>query len=184
MNDISDELIGLMREGNRIRFDDPPGARRLYADAVRRCRIAGNQKQLIRALKGLGQIERDIGHPDVALELYNEAVTICRAAGDPLLLAHTVRHVGDIHQDAGRRKLAEPCYQEALSIYRHHEDTAVLDLANAVRPFAALKQQNGEIDEAKRLWNEAKDLYAAANVSEGVAGATRELARLERKDHQ
>ncbi|HKP36660.1 MAG TPA: tetratricopeptide repeat protein [Pyrinomonadaceae bacterium] len=184
MNDTSDELIELMREANRIRFDDPPGARRLYADAVNRCRLAGQEEQLIRALKGLGQIERDLGHSDAALELYNEAVTICRAAGDPLLLAHTVRHVGDIQQDKGRRELAEPCYQEALSIYRQHDETAVLDLANAVRPFAALKQKNGEIEEARRLWNEAKDLYAAANVQEGVAGATRELARLESKEHQ
>ena len=184
MNDISDELNELMREANRIRFDDPPGARRLYADAVKRCRIAGHQKHLIRALKGLGQIERDLGHADIALELYSQAVTLCRAAGDPLLLAHTVRHVGDIHQDEGRWMLAEPCYQEALSIYREQEQTAVLDLANTVRPFAALKQQKGEIDEAKQLWNEAKDLYAAANVPEGVARATRELARLERKEHQ
>jgi tetratricopeptide (TPR) repeat protein len=181
MNDTSDELIKLISEANRIRFDDPSGARQLYADAVSRCRTAGNQNQLLRALKGLGQIERDLGRGEVALQLYNEAVAICRAVDNPLLLAHTVRHVGDIHQDAGRRKLAEPCYQEALTIYRNHEETDVLDLANTVRPFARLKEQNGEIEDAKRLWREAKELYAAANVPEGVAEATRQMARLEQR---
>ena len=179
MNDRSEELVRLMREAKRLRFDDPPGARQLYADAVRRCRTAGNQEQLIRALKGLGQIERDLGRGEIALELYDEAVTICRDTGDALLLAHTIRHVGDIHQDAGRGNLAEPCYQEALMLYRKHEATDVLDLANTVRPFAELKQQNGEIEEARRLWAEAKDLYAAANIPEGVAEATRRLARLD-----
>jgi tetratricopeptide (TPR) repeat protein len=181
MNSTSDNLLKLMSEAKRLRFEDPNKARRLYADAVSSCRTAGRPDQLTRALKGLGQIERDLGENNVALKLYEEAVTICRGESDSLLLAHTIRHVGDIHQDAGRPELAEPCYQEALTIYRNHEETAVLDLANTVRPLALLKEENGEVEGAKRLWAEAKDLYAKANVPEGVAGATRALARLQNK---
>jgi hypothetical protein len=87
--------------------------------------------------------------------------------------------VGDIHRDAGAAGLAELCYDEALSIYRKHEQTEPLDLANAIRPLAILKDDAGAVEEAKRLWAEARDLYAAANVREGVAESSRRLARLE-----
>ena len=60
MNDLtSDELLELMREANRLRFERPHDAHRLYAEATERCRQAGKNRELIRALKGLGQIERD-----------------------------------------------------------------------------------------------------------------------------
>jgi tetratricopeptide (TPR) repeat protein len=137
------------------------------------------RRQLIQGLKGLGQIERDLNKGDAALAFYEEAVALCREHGDALLLAHTVRHLGDIHQDAGRDDSAAPCYHEALSIYRSHKETSPLDLANAVRPFALHKERVGQVEEAKRLWAEARDLYGVANVSQGVAESSRRLARLE-----
>ena len=180
MNDLtSDELLELMREANRLRFERPHDAHRLYAEAVERCRQAGMKRELIRALKGLGQIERDLDNGAAALTLYEEAVALCRIEGDALMLAHTIRHVGDIHQEGGRDDLAEPCYNEALSIYRRDNGTLPLDLANTIRPFALLKENAGEVAEAKRLWAEARDLYAVANVAQGVAESSRRLARLE-----
>jgi len=180
MNELtSDEIGQLLREANRLRFERPHAAHGLYADAVERSRQAGMKRELIRALKGLGQIERDLENGAAALVLYEEAVALCRQEGDALMLAHTVRHVGDIHQEGGRDGLAEPCYNEALSIYRRDNETQPLDLANTIRPFALLKENAGEVEEAKRLWAEARDLYAVANVAQGVAESSRRLARLE-----
>ena len=180
MNDVaSDDIVELLREANRLRFELPHDARRLYAEAVERCRHAGMRRELIRALKALGQIERDLDSRAAALALYEEAVALCRKEGDALMLAHTVRHVGDIYQEGGRDDLAEPCYDEALSIYRRDNETLPLDLANTIRPFALLKENAGEVEEAKRLWAEARDLYAVANVAQGVAESSRRLARLE-----
>ncbi len=153
-------------------------AHRNLVEAVALCRQAGVGHELIQALKRLGQIERDLGHSDAARAFYEEAVAICREDGDPLTLAHTVRHLGDIHQDAGRAKLAETCYHEALAIYRGHEQTHPLDLANAIRPLAILEESRGQSEEACRLWEEARDLYAAVNVQEGVAESSARLARL------
>jgi len=170
----------LMTEANRARLEDRPSdAHREYSEAVALCREVGARRELIRALKGLGQIERDLGNVDEALPLYEEAVAICRGENHPLLLAHTVRHVGDIHQDAGRPGLAESCYVEAIAIYRNHEHTEPLDFANAIRPLAMLKDDAGEIEEALNLWAEARDLYAAANVQPGVVESSRRLSRLE-----
>ena len=75
--------------------------------------------------------------------------------------------------------LAELCYIEAIAIYRSNEHPATLDLANALRPLAILKDDAGEVEAAKRLWAEARDFYAAGNVQEGVAESSGRLTRLE-----
>jgi tetratricopeptide (TPR) repeat protein len=153
-------------------------AKRDWAEAVELCRLEGMNRGLVAALKGLGQIERDMGHGDAALPLYEEAVALCREAGEPLALAHTIRHLGDIHSEAGRLELAEPCYHEALTLYRGNERTAPLDLANAIRPLAILKEKKGEVKEARSLWAEAKELYAAVDVAAGVAESSIRIAHL------
>ena len=178
---MSDAAIKLARQAGRARRENRlADAHRDLVEAVALCRQAGVQRELVQALNGLGQIERDLGRGDAAQPLYEEAVAICRREGDPLTLAHTVRHLGDIYQDMGRVELAEPCYDEALALYRSHERTPPLDLANAIRPLAILKDDAGEVEEARRLWEEARDLYAVANVREGVVESTARLAQLSR----
>ncbi len=178
---MSDLAQTLMQQARHARREHQlADAHRDFGQAVAVCREAGDQLGLVRALKGLGQIERDLGRGDAALPLYEEAVAICREEGDPLRLAHTVRHLGDIHQDAGRVELAEPCFDEALALYRSNDQTAPLDLANAIRPLAILKDDTGETEAAKRLWLEARDLYAATDVQEGFVESSERLARLSR----
>jgi hypothetical protein len=75
-------------------------------------------------------------------------VASARRGADPLRLAHRVRHLGDAYYYAGRAALAEPCYVEALSIYRGHARTRPLDLANAIRSFAVLKDEVGAAADA------------------------------------
>jgi tetratricopeptide (TPR) repeat protein len=148
-------------------------------EAVSLCRQAETRPNLVRALKALGQIERDLGRGDAARPLYEEALVLCREEGDALMLAHTVRHLGDIHQDAGRMTEAEGCYDEALALYRQTH-MSPLDLANAIRPLAILKDTVGKGEGARPLWEKAKELYAAAGVREGVAECTARLARQNR----
>src|SRR5256885_13728263 len=97
------------------------------------------------------------------------AVASARRREDPLKLAHTIRHLGDAYYYAGRWALAEPCYVEALSIYRRHERSPQLDLANAIRSFAVLKDEVGAAEQSQSLWQEAHDLYVALKISAGVA---------------
>ncbi|MGC2764437.1 MAG: tetratricopeptide repeat protein [Candidatus Acidiferrum sp.] len=174
-NKLANEAAQARRE-NRV-----SDARRYWTEAVQLCRQSGNKKELIQALKGSGQIERDMGNNDAALPFYEQAVALCREEHDPQSLAHTVRHLGDVYRSAGQLDLAEPCYSEALTIYRRHKQTAPLDFANALRPMAILKEQKGELQAAKPLWEEARQLYAAANVPEGVAESLKRLAYLAEK---
>ena len=76
--------------------------------------------------------------------------------------------------------LAEPCYLEALALYRQHEQTPPLDLANAIRAMAVLKERAGDVGEAAALWREAGDLYASVHVLEGINECSRRLVKLRR----
>ncbi|MDP9120072.1 MAG: hypothetical protein M3O15_01695 [Acidobacteriota bacterium] len=76
--------------------------------------------------------------------------------------------------------MAEPCYHEALALYRAHPPTRPLDLANALRGLAVLKDDAGETEAAIPLWQEAHDLYLALDVPPGVAESAARLARLAR----
>jgi hypothetical protein len=76
--------------------------------------------------------------------------------------------------------LAEPCYEEALALYRSSGPTAPpLDLANAVRPLATLRERVGKPDEAVLLWREARDLYLSVNVRAGVDECSKHLDQLD-----
>jgi tetratricopeptide (TPR) repeat protein len=178
MSEVSDKLLTQASQARREhRLAD---AKRDLVEAVDLCRKTGTRIELAGALTGLGQIERDLKHGDAAREHYVEAVAIYRGEGDALKLAHTIRHLGDIHRNEGHRELAEPCYREALNLYRSRE-APPLDLANALRGFAILQDDAGEVREAKLLWEEARALYAAVNVEAGVAESSRRLALLEQR---
>jgi tetratricopeptide (TPR) repeat protein len=178
MSDSTQQLIQqahLARRENRL-----PDARRDFTEAVACSRSSGNRGELIPALKGLGQIERDLGNQEEARRLYEEAVSLSRKEGDGIQLAHTIRHLGDVHQHEGHMELAECCYQEALALYRSESQTSPLDLANAVRPLALLKERTNDIGAAITLWTEARDLYAATAVQAGFSECSRHLSKWNR----
>lgn len=109
------------------------------------------------------------------------AVASLRQVNDPLKLAHAVRHLGDAYYYAKQAAPAEACYVEALSTYRGNERARPLDVANAIRSFAALKDLVGADAEARPLWQEAHDLYVDLKVPAGVAESAARLALLARR---
>jgi tetratricopeptide (TPR) repeat protein len=134
------------------------------------------------ALRALGESKRR-DDPAGARAAYEEAVALLRAAGDdPLRFAHTLRHLGDVCHEQGDNAAAAPCYDEALAVYRANATAArPLDVANAVRSAAVLKQESGQLDDARALWAEALRLYRQENIEPGVAESTRRLAALRGK---
>ncbi len=170
-----DNLLILARHA---RFENPKSARRDLIDAVALARRVPDPLQLAKTLTALGQIERDLHQTEEALRNYEEAAAIYRSANNPLKIAHTVRHIADIRRKKGQLTLAEPCYQEALAIYHAHAETPPLDLANAIRGYALLKEALGETREAIALWEEAGRLYAGMNIEAGVKESKRRVAAL------
>jgi tetratricopeptide (TPR) repeat protein len=113
-----------------------------------------------------------------AREFYEEAARGYFEAGDRLLYAHTLRHIADMYVDERKLERARPLYIEALENYRGNLKTTVLDLANAVRPYALLLEASGEIEEARELWREARTLYSAVRVDAGVKECEQHLSQL------
>jgi len=173
IEDLIDEAWQARREGRHADAEEG------LLEAIQASRQYGSRVQLIRAIKGLAHVVRDVGQDERALALYEEAVSLGREEGDILLLAHTVRHLGDLHRDTDRLDDANRCYSEALSLYRSSGAPPALDFANALRPAALMRERSGDDVGARQLWSEAQVLYQAAGVQPGVDECSRHLARLE-----
>jgi len=168
------EAERLFSEAGRLRFEgDCAGALSLLERAVVLARQIGDTARLGRMLARLGQVHRDLGDSSAALACCSEAAELARRAGDEAALAHRLRHIADIHSDAGRLDAAEPVCEEALALYRGLDDAAPLDLANAVRPLALLREKQGRTAEARALWEEARSLYERAGVPAGAEESAR-----------
>lgn len=119
-------------------------------------------------LRELGELARRNGDLASAQAYYEEAVNRLRRSPNRLKFAHTVRHLGDVYAEQKDWSHAEPCFIEALDIYRSHPSPQTVDLANAIRAYAALKSARGTEEEARELWAEAGELYKAAGIAAGV----------------
>ncbi len=170
------EYLDRAREARRE--NRPADARRGFQEALAAARASGLRPEFIKALAGMAQMKRDVGDLGSAVTLYEEAVALSRERDDALQLAETVRHLGDAHAEAGHVDAAESCYDEALRLYRGHEHAPPLDLANAIRGHAILREGVGDRERARELWREAGDLYDAAGVPDGVQECADRLADL------
>ena len=150
------------------------------SQAVDILRQQGKTKRLVNALRKLGHLAQDIGRVEQVLELYQEAVAVSRELADDILLAHNIRHLGDYHFNVGNFNAAERYYNEALNTYQGTEDSLKLDYANALRPMALLKEKIGKAEDAIELWQQARDLYDAVGVVEGVQECEQHLIELSR----
>jgi tetratricopeptide (TPR) repeat protein len=175
-NQEARKLMRLAWDTRRSSFEAEPEQRRVLimkakedlAAAVALCRDDSTPVELAQALHLLANVEHDTHRDERAQSLWEEAVAILRQTDDVLQLAHKVRHLGDLHRHCDRLSEAEKCYDEALALYRAHDRPGSLDLANAVRRVAILKELLGDKDRALTLWNETRELYLAVQKASGV----------------
>jgi tetratricopeptide (TPR) repeat protein len=126
-----------------------------------------------------GHQTRKEGHLPVAREHYLNAARLYREQNDVLAYAHTLRHIADIYQQERNPRQAKPLYEEALEIYRGNLNTRLLDLANAVRPYALLMEEEGNFALAAKLWEEAGNLYGSLRIDEGVLECNRHISQMQ-----
>ncbi|HEX3466554.1 MAG TPA: tetratricopeptide repeat protein [Candidatus Elarobacter sp.] len=108
---------------------------------------------------------RSDGSVEESMAEYRRAAETYRAEGDPRGEAHAIRHVGDILSTIERLDDADACYLDALALYERHGGDD-LDVANALRGYAVLRDQQGLPSSA--LWRRALTLYEAAGVPAGI----------------
>ena len=100
---------------------------------------------------------------------YARAASLARESARPLLRAHALRHLSDIDREGGQASEALAHAEQAAALYRANGETEPLDLANSLRLKALALTDLRRLDQATRVWIEARDLYAAAGVAVGVA---------------
>jgi tetratricopeptide (TPR) repeat protein len=115
-----------------------------------------------------GAKARGEGRLGAATKHYALALTAARGNREKLCIAYIARHLGDIHRENGQSDEAKSLLQESLDIYRRSLDTKVLDLANVLRPLALLHGSLGDHHSAHEFWQEAKVLYSAIRIVDGV----------------
>lgn len=109
-----------------------------------------------------------------AIDAYRIAAT---AATDPLQRAHALRHLGEILAENHRTDEALAAAEEAVALYRDAPPGARLDLANALRVRAIVHEAGARTENATADWREARGLYAALGLAEGVAECDAHLPR-------
>ena len=152
------------------------------SELLRRARSGGSTDTAVAYAHSLhlrAHVEWDAEALDEAERLWSEAVGVLRAFNAPLQLAHKLRHLGDLHVGRQRFDEAEPYYEEALEIYRAQASADSLDMANALRRMALLREATHSGGLALPLWREARALYAQVGLPAGVQEADEHIAQLQ-----
>ncbi|MBV9761595.1 MAG: tetratricopeptide repeat protein [Acidobacteriaceae bacterium] len=126
-----------------------------------------------------GRKARSEGDFTVARERYAAAAQIYRARKDDLAYAHAIRHIADIYLQESKLAEAGPLYEESLELYRANLGTKILDLANALRPYALLNEGQGNPELARALWQEARHLYNSIRIEPGVSECDAHIRKLQ-----
>jgi tetratricopeptide (TPR) repeat protein len=126
-----------------------------------------------------GRQARTRGDLAAARSCYAAAAKVYRDQNDLLAYAHTIRHVADIYQEESNLSEAKPLYEESIELYRSSLSTKILDLANALRPYALLNEGQGNLEWASKFWKEAKQLYSSLRVEPGVSECDEHLRNLQ-----
>ena len=109
------------------------------------------------------------GRPADARNAYAQAAALGREAGAPLLRAHALCHLSDLDREARRPAEALAHAEQALALSRRHAGADEMDLTIALRLMALALDDLGRGEAATALWTEARDRYAAAGITAGVA---------------
>jgi len=126
----------------------------------------------------LAYVERSLRDLDAAREHYLQSSEIYRSLDNPLKTAHTMRHAADILREQKKTGQAASLYFEALEIYRSQKETLPLDLGNAIRGFALLKEDIGDRVQALSLWGEARDIYQLVGIDAGISESAARIRSL------
>ena len=127
----------------------------------------------------LAKIYFDLGSNKRSLESYQDALSIAESDSEPEQIAHITRHMADVEREIGDLKSSSSHYEKALAYYRSNMNKYGLNMANAMRGFALLKEKMVDYADAKSLWTEAKIIYEKYKFSDGVKECLAKLKKLE-----
>ncbi len=117
--------------------------------------------------------------PVDARNAYARAAALSRESGAPVLQAYALRHLSDLDCHSGHPEQALAHAEQAAALYAANGGGASLDMANSLRLRALALDALRRPDQARTVWTEARDLYAALEIAAGVAECETRLERLD-----
>lgn len=156
----------------------PEDARNAFREALAECHGDEDGPLVATLYEELAYVERNLRDLESAERNYRKASELYRGLDNLLKAAHTMRHAADILREQNMRDESALLYAEALETYRKHRETLPLDLANAIRGFALLKEDQKDREQALCLWQEAGKLYELTRIEAGVAETRRRIGLL------
>jgi tetratricopeptide (TPR) repeat protein len=156
----------------------PEDARNAFLEGLAACHGDEDGPLAATLYEELAYVERNLRELEPAVRHYRKASQLYGRLDNPLKTAHTLRHAADILREQNKRDESALLYAEALEIYRNHEETPQLDLANAIRGYALLKEDQEDREQAICLWHEAGKLYDLTGIEAGVAESRKRIGVL------
>lgn len=86
-----------------------------------------------------------------------------------------MRHLSDLDREADHLEQALAHAEQASALYRANGKGTSPDLANALRLKGLALDGLRKPEQARTVWTDARDLYARAEVADGVAECERRL---------
>ena len=166
---------------NQRRAQNLKEAHRLTEQAQNLCK-KGEFNLLGRIFHIYMQLELDQHNLDKALAYGKKSSEFYKENNDLDKVAHSTRHIADLQRKLGKINDSLQSYTEAITIYKTNAEVNTLDLANALRGYALALAKNNKIDEAISAWEEAREIYEANNIQEGIDEASSELKSLKHKN--
>ena len=115
------------------------------------------------------------GRAGDARNSYARAAALSRESGAPLLQAHALRHLSDLDRQADHLEQALAHAEQAAALYRANAQGTSPDMANALRLKGLALDGLRKTGQAREAWSAARELYARAEVADGVAECDRRL---------
>lgn len=158
-------LAGLAETG-RIQ-GDYAAVTELHEQLLAEAREHGETRHIVWALEGLAQIRRNTGRLDAALAMFREAAQIAEEGGDRRGHAWALRGTADVLSALGDTGPALEKLSRGEAICRE------MDLASALAYNRKMRgnvlYRAGRYEEARAVYTEARDRFAAIGEPRGAA---------------
>jgi predicted ATPase len=151
------------------------GLHRIEAN-LSRYRMMGAKALVPYFLSLLAEAHGRAGHPDEALTVLMEALSTARDSGERFYLAELERLRGEILLTADGGTEAEAGFQKAIEVARA-QGAKTYEL-RAVTSLSRLWQQQGRVEEARRLLHECYDWFTEGFDTPSLTGARELLSEL------
>lgn len=154
---------------------DVDRARALRLRTAELSRAAGDREGEVRALLGLGEIDRHLGRHRDSLPPFEQALSICRELGNSFHSALLLRKLGHSRLHLGDHAGARAALRESVSLYREMDHRA--GIAACGVSFACLLAAEGDAEGAARVLAAADaELESRVGTLQPADGEDREQA--------